>query len=87
MLHEKFINSLVNGHANMSDVMCQDSFIGHGMSHGSCIHFRVCVTVCVATCDMIEYGVTWKRILLHSHGIHVCMGLRFTWDSLNHGFT
>ena len=34
--------------------------------------------------DMIRCGVTWQRILLHSHGIHICMGLT---SILSHGFT
>ena len=62
MLHENFINSMVDGCANMSDMTCHNSFIGHGMSHGSCIHFRVHVRVCIVSCDIIEHGMMWKRI-------------------------
>ena len=67
----------------ITDVMCHDCFVHSWTSHSSHIHFRVCIV----SCDMIEHGVTWKRILLHLHGIHIHMGLMFTHDSLNHGFT
>ena len=40
--------------------------------------------VCILSLDMIECGVTWQRIQLHSHVIHVCMGLT---SILSHGFT
>ena len=62
MLHENIINRLVDGCANMSVVMCHNSFVGHGMSHCSHIHFRVFIRVCVASHDTIECGMTWKRI-------------------------
>ena len=57
-LHENFINSLVNRHTNMSDMMCCNCFVGSQTFHGSHIHFRVCIV----SHDMIECGVTWKRI-------------------------
>ena len=33
------IDSLVDGHENISDMMCCDHFICSQMSHSSCIHF------------------------------------------------
>ena len=33
------IDSLIDGHENMSDVMCHDHFIHSWMSHGDRIHF------------------------------------------------
>ena len=38
MLHENFINSLVDGHANMSDMMCHNCFAGSQTFHGSHVH-------------------------------------------------
>ena len=71
MLHENFIISLVNGHANMSDMMCRDSFVGHGMSHGSHVHSRVHIRVRIANHDTIEDGMTWhdmdKNLIMFSH--------------------
>ena len=39
MLHENYINSFVNGCANMSDMMCHDHFVGHRMSHSNHVCF------------------------------------------------
>ena len=39
LLHENFIDSLVDRCANISDVTCCNYFICSWMSHGSCIHF------------------------------------------------
>ena len=83
-IHENFIDSLIDGHGNMSDMMCHDGFVGSQMFHSSHVHFRVRVRVCVVSCDTIEHGMTWKRILLHSHGIHVHTGFMC---ALSHGFT
>ena len=40
--------------------------------------FRVHVKnhrVCILSLDTIGHGVMWQRIRLHSHILHVCMGL------------
>ena len=68
----------------MSHVMCHDSFIGSQTFHGSHVHFRVCVRVCIVSFDMIECGMTWKRILLCLHDIYIHTGFTF---ELSHGFT
>ena len=68
----------------MSDVMCQNCFVGLWMPHGSHIYYTVHIRVHIVSCGMIECGMMWKRILLHSHGIHVHMGPMF---ALSHGFT
>ena len=73
-----------NGHANMSDMMCCDYFVGSQMSHSCSIHFWVCDRVCIVSHDMIECGMMWKRILLHLHGVHIHTELMF---ALSHGFT
>ena len=59
----------------MSDMMWHDCFIGHGMSHGSNICFRVHIRVHIASLDTIEHGMTfdgmtWIRIRLCSHMTH-----------------
>ena len=59
-VHENFINSFTNRHANMSDVMCFDCFAGSHTFHGSCVHSRVCIRVCIVSHDMIECGMMWK---------------------------
>ena len=84
VLHENFINTLVNSHAHKSDVMCHDSFIGSQEFHGSCIHFRVHVRVHIVSHDMIECGMMWKRILLCSYGTYICMELTFALESWIH---
>ena len=43
-------------------------------------HFRVRIS----SLDTIGHGMTWQRIQLHSHMIHVHMGLT---SILSHGFT
>ena len=62
----------------MSDVMCCDDFVGSQTFHGSYVVFRVCIKVCIASHDRIENDMMWKRILLHLHRIHICMGLPST---------
>ena len=64
----------------MSDVTCHNHFVHSQTSHSSCIHFRVHV----ASHDMIQCGMTWKRIQLHSHGTDIHTGLKF---ALSHGVT
>ena len=62
----------------MSHVTCHDHFVDSRTFDGSHIHFWVCVMnyrVRILSLDTIGHGMTWQRILLHSHGIHVCMGL------------
>ena len=59
----------------MSDVTCHDHFICSWTSHGSCIHFRVHIRVCIVSYDMIEHGMTWKEFF------YVHMALTFAWDS------
>ena len=77
MLHESFIYVLVGRHTNMSDMLCHDSFIGSWEFHGSYIHFRVHIRVCIASCDMVECGMMWKIILLHLYRTYICTGLMF----------
>ena len=48
------------------------------MSHGSHVHFLGFASVLgfpLMTHDMIQCGMTWQWIQLHSHMIHVTMGL------------
>ena len=71
----------------MSHMTCCDHFIGWRMFHGSHICFKVHTRVHIVSHDAIECGMMWKSIRLCLHGIHVCMGLTFTHDSLNCGFT
>ena len=62
MLHENVINSLVNGHTNMSPMMCHDSFVHSWKFHGSHVHYRVHIRVHIVSHDMTECGMMWKRI-------------------------
>ena len=64
----------------MSHMMCRNHFIHSWTSHGS----HICFGVCIASHDTIKCGKMWNRILLHSHGIHIHMGLM---NALSHGFT
>ena len=64
----------------MCDVICHNHFIHSWTSHSSHVQFRVHIRVHIVSHDMIEHGVTWKRILLHLHVIHIHMGLTFTYD-------
>ena len=71
----------------MSHMTCHNHFIGSQTFDSSHSHFRVCIENCrvhILSLDMIGHGVTWQRILLHSHGIHIHMGLM---NILSHGFT
>ena len=71
----------------MSHMMCHNDFIGSQMFDSSCVCFRVCIWDCIASHDMIGCIVMWKSIQLCLAGIHAHMGLMFTHDSSNHGFT
>ena len=78
---------MVDAHENMSHMMRCDCFVGSQTFDSSHVQFRVHVWVHIVSRDTIECGMTWKSIQLHLYGIHVHMGLTFTCDSLNHGFT
>ena len=72
----------------MSDMMCHDHFIS-SQTHVMVVMFVLGIVLgcCVVSCDAIECDVTWKRIQLCLHRIHICLGLTFTCDSLSRGFT
>ena len=67
--------------------ICHNVFIGSQTFDGSHICFRVCAGVWIVSHDMTGCGMMWNSIQLCSSRIHVCLGLMFTCDSLNHGFT
>ena len=57
------------------------------MSHSSHIHFlgfTFILGFAFTTHDMIQCGMMWQQILLHSHVIHIRMGLM---NVLSQGFT
>ena len=71
----------------MSHMTCHDVTIGLCDFMVIAFDFRVCVKhcrVCVLSLDMIGHGMMWQRIRLHSHILHIHMGLT---SILSHGFT
>ena len=50
----------------------------------SFLGFVFALGIAFTTHEMIQCGMICQQILLHSHVIHVCMGLR---NAFSHGFT
>ena len=71
----------------MSHMTCHNVLLAHGCLMGIAFVFRVCIKnhrVHILSLDTNGHGMMWQRILLHSHGIHVHMGLM---NILSSGFT